>query len=172
MKKKICIVLLMMLWAPFLYAGDASIFWNTAVDYAKRGENDFAFINFHMLVDSYPDFKKRSAAEFAMGEYYFKRNDLRSAVEEFENVYAAAPKSREALVALAYLYKIARSEGRNDASEEYRKKMIAAHPVTFIFKDKESVQYLSGFQRAYDVVIYIDRIEVLADGKLFVEVRD
>jgi tetratricopeptide (TPR) repeat protein len=157
---------------PILNAADADILWNEAVANVKEGENDFAFINFHMLVETCPDYRKRSAAEFSLGEYYFTQKNYRSAIEEFEKLYTAYPKCQEALIAMAYLYKIAREAGRNDAADEYRKKMIVARPVSFIFKDKESLRYLSGFQHKYNVVRYIDRIEILMDGKLFVEVRN
>ena len=173
MKRKICIALLMvMLYQPLLNAADSDILWAAAVENVKQGENDFAFMNFHMLVDTCPDSRERFAAELSLGEYYFAQNNFRLAAEEFENLCATYPKSVESLIASAYLYKIAQLEGRNDAAQEYRRKIISGHPVVLIFKEKEFLQYRSGFQHTYKVGFYIDRAEVLMDGKLFVEVRD
>ncbi len=164
-------LLLAACYQPCLNAADADILWNKALGHAKEGEIDFAFMNFQMLIDTYPDFRNKSAAMFSLGEYYFAQHNFSAAVKEFEHLYDAYPKSREALFSLSYLYKIALAQGRGDVAQEYQRKMIAAHAVVFIFKDKESLEYRSGFQHKYNFIFYIDRIQVLMDGELFIEVH-
>jgi tetratricopeptide (TPR) repeat protein len=172
MKMTVFILLLCqcLVCVPLAHAGDAEVLWAQAVDMAKRGEPDFAFMDFRMLFDTCPDFFRRSAVEFSLGEYYFSQHMFSLAIPQFEDLYAKDPKGREALVALVYLYKMAEAGGRLEAAKDYQKKIITSHPVVFIFKNSQSVEYFSGFQHKYKVVFYINRIEVLIDGNLFVEI--
>lgn len=172
---KPCVIILILFWQcccceSFLNAADADILWSRAVNMAQQGQVDLAFINFRMLVDSYPDSPKSPAAQFGLGEYYFLQNNFALASQEFENFYVKYPKKQESVIALAYLYKIAQMRGQKEAVSRYQKRIASAHPVAFIFKDSKIFQYSSGLQHKYKLVLYIDRIEVLVDGKSFVKI--
>lgn len=168
-------IILILFWqccccVPLLNAADADTLWAQAVQMAKQREMDFAFINFRMIVDTYPDSTQSPAAQFDLGEYYFLENYFTLAIAEFEGIYTKHPRQKESMVALAYLYKIAQMKGQKDQMSRYQKQIISSYRAAFIFKDSRSFEYLSGFQHKHKLVFYIDRIEVFADGKLFVEV--
>ena len=110
------------------------------------------------------------AAEFAQGEYFFLQNNWSMATEEFEDFYSKYPQHEEALIALAYLYKIAQIQDRTDDMKEYRSKAASFRQLTFIFSDKTYFSFRSGFQRQHKLVCYINRVELYVNGKLFTEV--
>ena len=110
------------------------------------------------------------AAEFAQGEYYFLQNNLHMASDEFKDFYAKYPQHEEALIALAYLFKIAQIQNHPDDMKEYRNKAASFRQLTFIFNDKKSFKFLSGFQRKHKLVYYINKVELYVNGKLFTEV--
>lgn len=155
---------------PCVKASEADLEWQDAVGSAKQGEYDFAFMDFRTILEDYPNSRYSLAAEFAQGEYYFLQNNLQMASNEFENFYAKYPQHDEALIALAYLFKIAQVQKRPDAMKEYRDKAASFRQLTFIFNDKKSYKFLSGFQRKHKLVYYINKVELYVNGELFTEV--
>ena len=172
---RLAVIILILSWqclgsVPVTNAADADILWGKAVELAKQGQMDLAFINFRMLVDVYPDFPKTPTAQLDLGEYYFLQNNYPLAAQEFQNFSTKYPKRQESLIALSYLYKIAQINGQKQSMQEHQKRIVASHQAVFIFKDSKSLEYVSGFQRKYKLVFYIDKLEVFANGKLFVTV--
>ena len=151
-------------------AADADILWSRAVEMAKQGQMDMAFLNFRMLADTYPDVPQNPAAQFNVGEYYFLQNNFPLAVKEFKSLFIQHSKQKESLMALVYLYKMAQSIGDENSMKSYQKKIISLHQNTFIFQDHKSFEYISGLQHKYKFVFTINGIEVLMDGHLFTRV--
>jgi hypothetical protein len=54
--------------------------------------------------------------------------------------------------------------------EEYRNKAASFRQLTFIFNDKKSFNFLSGFQRNHKLVYYINKVDLYVNGELFTEV--
>ncbi len=151
-------------------AAEDGIVWEEAVQMAKRGDADFAFMYFRILAHDYPDSRRAVDAQFALGEYYFLQGNFAVAAQEFGDFCARYPKRKETLAALGYLYQMARMQGQTDAMKKYRDRVVASHQVILIFDEKQSFQFLSGFQRRHKVAFYIDKIEVWIDDKLFSEI--
>ncbi|MBF0570686.1 MAG: outer membrane protein assembly factor BamD [Candidatus Omnitrophica bacterium] len=155
---------------PCVKASEADLEWKEAVGLAKQGEYDFAFMNFRTILDDYPNSRYALTAKFAQGEYYFLQNNLQMASDEFKSFYATYPRHQEALIALAYLYKIAQIQKRPESIKEYHNKAASFRQLTFIFNDKKSFKFLSGFQRKHKLVSYINKVELYVNGELFTEV--
>jgi outer membrane protein assembly factor BamD (BamD/ComL family) len=169
------VIILTLFWqcfsaVPVVKAADADILWNRAISMAKQGQMDMAFIDFRMLVHSYPDARQKPTAQLGLGEYHFSHHSFSLAAKEFKDFYNQYPKRQDSVIALAYLYKMAQMNGQNHLMEEYRQKIISSRQVAFIFKDSQSFRYVSGFQHKYEVVFYIDKIEVWVNGNFFVSV--
>jgi hypothetical protein len=158
------------LWVPCVKASEADLEWKEAIGLAKEGEPDFAFMNFHSLLDNYPYSRYAMPAEFAQGEYYFLQNNLKMASEEFKNFYTQYPRHQEAVIALAYLFRIAQLQQRSEDMLKYRNKVATFRQLTFIFNDEKSFKFLSGFQRKHKLVYYINKVDLYVNGKLFTEV--
>jgi hypothetical protein len=152
---------------PCAWASEADLEWKEAIDLAKQGENDFAFMDFDSILKDYPNSRHSMAAAFALGEYYFLQNNLPMASETFENFYTQYPQHQEALVALAYLFKIAKTQNHPNDLEKYRNQAASFRQLTFIFNDKKSFKFISGFQRKYTLIYYINKVELYVNGKLF-----
>ena len=151
-------------------ASEADLDWKDAVGFAQQEEFDFAFINFYSLLENYPKSPYCLAAQFALGEYYYLQNNLPMASDEFKKFYIQYPQHQESLIALAYLFKIAQTQKNHDVMKNYRKKAASFRQLTFIFNNKKSFQFLSGFQRKHKLVYYINKVELYVNGKLFTEV--
>jgi len=155
---------------PCVKASQADLEWQEATGLAKQGENDFAFMGFRMVLEDYPDSRYSMAAEFAQGEYYFLQNNLPMASDEFENFTTKYPRHEEALMALAYLYQIAKNQHHPDDMKKYRAKAATFRQLAFIFSDKKIFNFLSAFQRKHKLVSYIDKVELYVNGRLFTEI--
>jgi len=157
-------------WVPCVKASEANLEWTEAIGLAKQGENDFAFMDFRAILDDYPNSRWAMASAFAQGEYYFLQDNLPMATDEFKNFYAKYPQHPEALIAIAYLFKIAEIQKNPDRMKEYRNKAASFRQLTFIFNDQKSFKFMSGFQRKYKLVSYINKVDLYVNGKLFTEV--
>ena len=157
-------------WVTCVEASEADLEWREAIGLAKEGENDFAFMDFKTVLDDCPGSRHCVAAGFAQGEYYFLQNNLAMARDEFKNFYAQYPRHQEALVALAYLFQIAKIQRHTDDMKAYRSKAASFRQLTFIFNDKKLFKFLSGFQRQHKLVYYINKVELYVNGQLFTEI--
>ncbi len=157
-------------WVTCVKASETDLEWKEAIGFARAQENDFAFMDFRGVLDDCPDSRYCLAAEFAQGEYYFLQNNLPMARDAFKSFYAKYPRHQEALIALAYLFQIAKIQDRPDDIKEYRNKAASFRQLTFIFNDKKFFKFLSGFQRKYKLVYYINKVELYVNGQLFTEV--
>ncbi len=151
-------------------ASDADLEFKEAVGFAREGENDFAFMDFQTVLNECPGSRHCLASDFALGEYYFLQNNWQMASDQFETVYAKYPRHEEALIALAYLYQIAKIQDHKDDMEKYRGKAAAFRQLTFIFNDQKVYTFLSGFQRLHELVYTINKVDIYVNGQLFTEV--
>ena len=157
-------------WVTCVKASEVDLKWQDAVGSAKQGDYDFAFMDFRSILEEYPGSRYCLAAQFALGEYFFLQNNLPMAADAFKDVYSQYPQHQEALIALAYLFKIAEIQENPADMKSYRNKAASFRQLTFIFNDKKSFKYLSGFQRKHKLVYYINKVELYVNGTLFTEV--
>ena len=157
-------------WVTCVKASEADLQWKEAVGFAKQEEYDFAFMDFKTILDNCPHSPYCLDAEFAQGEYYFLQNDLNLATDVFKNFYTQYPNQEKALIALAYLYQIAKIENHADDMKKYRNMAAGFRQLTFIFNDKKSFKFVSGFQRKHKLVYYINKVDLYVNGELFTEV--
>jgi hypothetical protein len=157
-------------WVTCVKASEADLEWNEAVGFAKQEEDDFAFMDFQTILNDCPNSRYCLAAEFAQGEYYFLQNNLPMASDTFQDFYARYPQHEEALIALAYLFQIAKIQRSPDDMKKYRDKAASFRQLTFIFNDEKVFKFLSGFQRKHKLVCYIDKVDLYVNGKLFTEI--
>jgi hypothetical protein len=157
-------------WITCVKASEADLEWKEAIGLAKQGDNDFAFMDFQTLLDDCPHSTYCLPAEFAQGEYYFLQSNWQMASDEFENFYTQFPRNQEALIALAYLFQIAKIQKNQDEMNKYRSEAASFRQLTFIFNDKKSFRFLSGFQRRHKLVYYINKVELYVNGRLFTEI--
>jgi hypothetical protein len=158
------------LWVPCVKASEADLEWKEAIGLAKEGQNDFAFLNFRSILADFPQSRYAPNAGFAQGEYYYLKNDLKTAAAEFRGFYAQFPGHDESLIALIYLYKIAQIEKNPKAIKEYQKRVASFRQLTFIFNEKKYFKFVSGFQHRHKLVYSINKMELYVDDKLFTEV--
>lgn len=158
------------LLAPCVKASEADLKWKEAIRLAQQDEPDFAFMAFQAIVQDYPDSRWALSAAFAQGEYYFLQNNLQMASDAFESFCAKYPRHEEALIALAYLFKIAQIQKNPDTTKEYHNRVASFHQLSFVFKENKSFMFLSGFGHKHKLVFTIDKTTLYVDDKLFTEV--
>ena len=155
---------------PCALASEADVKWNEAVQSAKQGDNDFAFMDFQSIVQNYPDSHFSMLAQFAQGEYYFLQNNLQMASEVFARFNAQYPKREESLIALAYLFKIAQIQKDPQAVNKYHAMVASFNQLAFVFNESKSFSFLSGFGHRHKLSFSIDKVELYVDDKLFTTV--
>jgi len=157
-------------WIPCVNASEADLDWREAIGNAKQGSYDFALMDFRSILNDYPNSRWAMAAGFAQGEYYFLQDNLDTASAEFQHFSAKYPQHEEALIALIYLFQIAKTQNHPNDMKKYRDKIASFHQLTFIFNDKKTFKFLSGFQRKHKLVYHINKVELYVNDELFSEV--
>ena len=151
-------------------ASEADIDLQDAVKSAQEGDNAFAFMGFHTILEEHPKSSRSMAASFAQAEYYFLENDLDMASEAFKDFYTSYPHRDESMIALVYLFKMAQIQHDPKIMKEYQQKIASFRQLTFIFNEKKYFKFTSGFQRKYKLVYSINKVELYVNGQLFTEV--
>lgn len=160
-----------LLFFPSLgYAGEADALYAKALQAARAGRTDFAFMYYNQLDRDYPNSRYREQVLLAKGEYFYELPAYTQATEIFEKVLAEYRQSPGKLFVLAYLYKIAAAQGKTDAVENFRKEILTFRQVGLVFKETKEYKYPSPFYRNFRAVFYIDKVEFYRGGELFATV--
>lgn len=162
-------VLLIFLFPHQGYPQEDRNLYTQGVKAAQRGELEFAFINFHLLLNNFPESKYRRECLFGTGEYYFSIADYRDAARVFSQFINDYPKSEAKPFAIAYLLNIAKKEGEEDLVEELKKELIGLEQLSLLFRDFKELQYVSALCKNYKALNFIDKIEIYIDDELFAE---
>ena len=152
------------------YAGEADALYARAIQAARAGRIDFAFMYYNQLDRDYPRSRYREQVLFAKGEYFYALPAYAQAAEIFEKVIAEYPQSPGKLFALVYLYKIAGAQGKADAIEDFKKEILTFRQVGLVFKETKEYKYPSPFSQGCRAVFYIDKVEFYRGGDLFAAV--
>ena len=144
--------------------------YRKAVQAAKAGKTDFAFMYYSALSRDYPDSRYRREFLFAKGEYFFWMPNYPEAAAAFEAFLKDFPDAEGKLVVLAYLYRIAQIQKDNARLEQIKKEIVGFKQVGLVFKEFKESRYLSPMHYAYRIVFHIDKVEFYREGGLFAEV--
>lgn len=172
MRMKVWIILTgWLLLVPALgYAGEADALYAKALQAARAGRVDFAFMYYNQIDREYPYSRYREQVLFAKGEYFCELLVYARAKEAFEKVLDEYPQSPGKLFVLSYLYKIAEAQGNAESVESFKKEILTFRQVGLVFKETKEYNYPSPFYQSYRVVFYIDKVEFYRGGELFATV--
>ncbi len=152
------------------HAGEADALYARAIQAARSGRMDFAFMYYNQLDRDYPRSRYREQVLFAKGEYFYELSAHVQAREAFGKFLEEYPQSPGKLFVLAYLYKIVEAEGKAEPVENFKKEILTFRQVGLVFKETKEYKYPSPFYRNFRAVFYIDKIEFYREGELFVAV--
>ena len=172
MRTKVWVILAgLLLLAPVCgSAGEEDALYAKAIQAARSGRIDFAFMYYNQLDRDYPRSRHREQILFAKGEYFYELPAYPEAVKLFSVLLQEYPKSPAKLFALMYLYKIAEAGQDARALENFKKEVLTFRQVGLVFKETREYKYQSPFYRAYRAVFYIDKVEFYRGGELFAAV--
>lgn len=172
MKRKIIFLLLLAaIFSPGItQASDDRELYSQAVENAREGNKDFAFMYFKDIIERYPDSPYTEAAVFACGEYYYRIADYDDALRMFGQLEAASANPKETLFVLMYLFKIAEAKKEWSFLERLKKDIITFKRLSFLFRNFKEYKYRSPLFGQYRAVYYIDKVEFYIDGELFAQI--
>jgi hypothetical protein len=166
--------------------GEAQLY-RKAVQAAKAGRTDFAFMYYNDLGRDYPYSKYREDVLFVQGEYYGQSRNYAESAKAFNVLIHEYPQSQGRLFALAYLYAMAQREkgieaiagryaeptvaARQEAlSESLKKEILTFKQVGLVFTEFKEYTYRSPLYQTYKAVFHIDKVEFYVGGELFATV--
>lgn len=152
------------------YAGEADALYAKALQAARAGRVDFAFMYYNQIDREYPRSRYREQVLLAKGEYFYELPAYVQAREAFGKLLEEYPQSPGKLFVLAYLYKIAEAEGKVEPIENFKKEILTFRQVGLVFKETKEYKYPSPFYRNFRAVFYIDKVEFYRGGELFATV--
>lgn len=156
---------------------DSGVYYRQAYQEAKRKNFDGAFMRLRASLNEDPHSPYAPRVAFAIGEYYLDNNDYLDAVVAFRNYIENYPNDRGVVFAELIIYKMFTElkPAKNvpikekDLLEGIRKKMFS-RPVFFIFFENSKIfSYGSLFGNRYTAFDYIDKVKVMRNDKLFLE---
>lgn len=158
----------------FLFLGSCSSFsqeeYANALQSAKAGDKEFAFMNFLYVARNDPSSTHREKGIFAIGEYYYLSSNYIDAFNTFKQFLNDYPDSKMRPFALFYILKLAGITGDDALAKEITKQIINQERVILLFKKSKTYTFRSPLGIQYRLVHYIDRLECYIDGKLHAQI--
>jgi outer membrane protein assembly factor BamD (BamD/ComL family) len=153
--------------SPLAQAAEDIRIYLKARQFARSQSYDFAFMQYRSLLRQYPGSPYTKEALFAQGEYFFLIPDYDKAAEVFRQFVEQYPEDEGKLFALAYLLKIARIQGAQEAVEQYTRDIATFKQLSLVFRDFKEYRYLSPLERQHRAVFQIDTIAFFIKGEPF-----
>ncbi|MFH1360527.1 MAG: hypothetical protein ABIJ41_05765 [Candidatus Omnitrophota bacterium] len=113
--------------------------------------------------------QKRSEIYFALGEYYFKNGAARDASVAFGKCIEEDSSHSFALVANAFLLKLALKK-HDQEKVDFLKKEMFRDQFILLFNEFKKIDLTSQFGNAYEIYYYVDKIEIFLNGNRFMEI--
>jgi hypothetical protein len=176
-KKTVLTVSCFLLVAGCAMLSEPGEMYNSGLQSIRDGNKPFAFMHLKSLVESDPQSPYAKEAEFAVAEYYFDISDYYNSIEMFSDYISRYPKDKGAIFAKLLIYKMLAEQKNSKVSDaqhdllikEIRKELFSK-PLFLIFYDKKSPRaFHSLFKNTYLVYDYVDKIRVLRNDKIFLE---
>lgn len=171
MNKKIATALVVLLTGSTLtWAGEDALLNAKGKEFAKSGNIDFAFMQYHALLANYPQSKFKEQAVFALGEYNYALGNYKETERLFKDHLTAFPNSAGKFFALAYLFKIAELNTDDQGLENYKKEIVNFKQVSLVFRKSKEYAFISPLNHKYRAVVGIDTIEFYVNEELFAKI--
>jgi predicted negative regulator of RcsB-dependent stress response len=167
--------LIIMFIAQELYAsGFARTKYNAAIGYIKKGQPDFALMEFRSLLREFPKSPFAQKSLFAIAEYYYDHGMYEDAIEKFTWCAKDGSDLEANVIAKVYLLKIIK-EIENPAPEEKEllegiKKELSSKSAFLIFSEYKKTCYRSASLNKFKIIHHIDSIDVHRNDQLFVTI--
>ena len=159
------IIVLMLLIENFAYASNITRIYKKAENAAKKGNIDFAFMNYRSILSSNSNSNYRQRALFAIGEYFYLMADKRNTQKYFNNYLEITTNLNGKLFACVYLLNIAKHCNDDVLTNKLENEIRIIKQNSFIFKEKKEYKYNSPLKRKHKAVYYIDKIEFFVEGE-------
>ena len=153
-----------------LTAQEAQGLFSRAVQFAKAGQNDFAFMQYRAILDNAAQLEHEDEALFACGEYFYMNSNYADAQKSFREYLAKKHRDVNKLFALAYLLKIAQTGHDDKAYVDLEKEIATFKRQSFIFRNAKEYKFISPLQRKHKATYDIEKIEFFIEGVLFARV--
>lgn len=145
-------------------------YYYAAIEEAKSGNFDFAFMNLNNYIREYPDSVHIKEVKFGIAEYYFQTNDFRDAIYKLSEFIRDYRQEDIAIFAQALLYSVILKYRAEHALTEKIKEAFFSKSIFLIFSELKVKQYKSILNNSYRIVDYIDRIEVFKNNELLLKI--
>jgi len=155
---------------------DSADFYRQASLYEKRGDNAAVFMALTALMNEGSRSRYSPQAAFGIAEYYFETNDYIDASAAFRKYLKKYPDDPGVIFAKSIIYKMATqikpdkdmSSAQRYLLENIREKVLS-QPKFIFFGKRKRFFYRSVFGNVYIAFNYEDRVKVIRNGELFLE---
>jgi len=154
-----------------VYAQEDRALYYSGVNAALNGETDFAFMEFHALLNGHRMSKYYKDALFSAGEYYYSIKDYANAAGSFSKFIENYSEANSLPFAIAYLVKINKIAGTQQIIYDLKRKLIEFMQLSLLFSEFKEYTHESALNMRYKARYFIDKIEIYIDGKLFEEIH-
>ena len=146
-----------------------------AVNFCKKGENEFGLLKFKQVIEKYPDTPWARKSIFSAAEIYVGLNGYHDAVKLWIRYMSDYPDNKETMLAKVYLIvTMTRMKGPSEVEAkqflEQLKKQIFSSPVFLGFAEYKKYEYESAIKNKYELLEYVDKIEVYLNEELFYKI--
>ena len=173
---KIFILFLCVFLSSCVTFSDSTFYYRQAQYHVKKGDSDMVFMKLKALLneDWYSPYSPSAA--FGVAEYYFEANAYIDSAEAFRKYLKRFPLDQGAIFAELVVFKmVSEIEPGRYASltgqyllDRIRDR-IFSKPNFLFFGERKRYLYRSALGNLYIAFNYEDRVKVIRNGKLFIE---
>ena len=132
---------------------------------------DFAFMKLKQYLRKNPNSAHAAEVKFAIIEYYFETRNYRLAIEDLTKYITGYPKEKNTVFAQAILYRIISDYDEESPLLEKMRETFFSKSIFLIFSDSKTKSYTSLFDNDYEIVDYVDKIEIFKNKELLFEIK-
>ncbi len=145
--------------------------YNEAREDIKSKNIDFAFVKLSSYIRENPNSSHAPDIKFAIIEYYFQTGNYRLAMDELAKYITGYPAEKNTVFAQAILYKILSQYKADSPLREKLKEAFFSKSIFLVFSDSKIKSYASILGNKYQIVDYVDRVEVFKNKELIFEIK-
>jgi len=145
--------------------------YQDAMEDTKSGNYDFAYMKLKQYLRKKPNSAHVTEVKFAIIEYYFQTRNYRLAIEDLTKYITGYPNEKNTVFAQAILYKILSDYDEESPLLEKMRETFFSKSIFLIFSDSKTKSYTSLFDNEYEIVDYVDKIEVFKNKGLLFEIK-
>ncbi|MEW6101782.1 MAG: outer membrane protein assembly factor BamD [Candidatus Omnitrophota bacterium] len=144
--------------------------YQEAIKEAEEGNTNVAFLILKDYLNEFPQTPYGKDIRFALAEHYIDMQAYRDAIKELKSYLTDYPEDKTMVFVRALIYKILKEYQPDPELIESIESLFFSKSIFLSFSSSKTYTYKSLLNNTYKAVDYIDRITILKNDEILLEV--